>query len=342
MQNADFHVVFAKGSESGAAVNWYIWRVKSFFKKLALFACCGLLAAFALQWLIAMRIAGKNVALHDTLHISGRHDELVLLGSSRCWAQFDPGFYKKEFGISAVNIGVSGHSEIALATIRLENYLSKNRAPRYVIFNFDPLASPDSTNASENFTAKNAFARYAFWPDPRDSAFLGFFKFNAAERYLPAYALLRYKLLQACLFPGRPNPYNLYGYENNTQSWDTLRVPVNHVLRKYFFTAAQRPAIVSQLRKLKACCERRGIRLLCLQAPVYKSLYDKRFFDRSGAVCRQAGVPLLDLSSDESIMGDISCFYNSDHLNRKGVERLNAALARSGLLREFLDAPRQR
>lgn len=309
--------------------------MKNFLRKMAFFGALTLALAIGLQALLSWRMQDKVLLGSDTLHLSNQQADLVLLGSSRCWAHFDPKFFEQAFGTKAVNIGMSGHSEIALNRLRLESYLARNKTPRFVIFNFDPMASPDSINQAENYVLKDIYARYAFWPDKYNAPILDFLKYNWAEKYIPGFALIKYKMIFPALRPRRDIKYLAFGYENNTGHWDTVAQPPSGVMKKFFFKDADVPAISKALAALKKTCEARGIKLLCVQTPIYKSAYDAKAFARSGAICQQLGVDFLDMDH-AAFRNCIDCFYNSNHMNRTGVEKMNALLAHDDRLRQFL------
>jgi hypothetical protein len=309
--------------------------MRQFLKKLAVFFGTALLLAVAIQVLVSLRVKDANIHGNQTLHLANQTADLVLLGSSRALAHFDPQFFENTFGLETVNIAVNGHSEIGLTTLRVENYLSKNKTPRFAIFNFDPFASADSVNVQDNFTIKDDFARYAFWPDARDLPILDFFKFNTAEKYIPAYAIFKYKLLQSHLFPKRSR-YDEFGYENNNEHWDTLKLPATGVMKKHYFKNTDIPAIAKSLRQLDQICKKHHIKLLCIQTPVYKSVYEKNIFSRNKTICEKLGILYIDMES-ETFRNNIRYFYNSNHMNRDGVGKMNALLEDNLELRKFLE-----
>lgn len=309
--------------------------MKNFLRKIGLFAALALALAIGLQALLSWRMRDKILLGSDNLHLHDQQADLVLLGSSRCWAHFDPNFFEKEFGTKAINIGMSGHSEIDLNRLRLESYLAKNKKPSFVIFNFDPMASPDSVNQGENYVLKDIYARYAFWPDPYNAPILDFLRYNWAEKYIPGFALIKYKMVLPALRPPKEVAYVTYGYENTMRHWDTVAQPPSGVMKQYFFKDNDVPAISRALAALKKTCDDNHIKLLCIQTPIYKSAYDAKAFARSGAICKQLGVDFLDTDS-EAFRNCIDCFYNSNHMNRTGVEKMNAVLADDARLRQFL------
>lgn len=309
--------------------------MKNFLRKIGLFAALTLALAIGLQALLSWRMRDKILVGSDNLHLHDQQADLVLLGSSRCWAHLDPKFFEETFGTKAINIGMSGHSEIALNRLRLESYLAKNKKPRFVIFNFDPMASPDSVNQGENYVLKDIYARYAFFPDVHDAPILDFLGYNWAEKYVPGFALIKYKMVLPALRPPNEVAYVTYGYENTTRHWDTVAQPPSGVMKKYFFTEKDIPAIARALADLKKTCDDNNIKLLCLQTPIYKAAYDAKAFARTGEICKKFGVAFLDTDSD-AFRNCIDCFYNSNHMNRTGVEKMNAILANDARLRQFL------
>lgn len=311
--------------------------MKQLLTKLMVFTGIGALMAMMLQTAVFYRVKDLNVGGNQTLHAEHPDADLVFLGSSRAWAHFDPVFFEHTFGVKSVNIAVTGHSEIALATLRLENYLSKNKAPRFAIFNFDPMANADKNNSQNNFVIKNDLARYAFWPDKRDAAIVDYFKFDAAEKYIPAYAIIKNKMLFSHLMPKRTNRYTEFGYENNTEMWDTLKNPVTDLMKKHYFPDSETPAITESLERLHGVCRKHGIELLCIQTPVYKSVYDPPYFARTKEICARLKIPYIDMES-AVFRNNVSYFYNSNHMNRKGVEKMNALFKQNSELRNFLES----
>ncbi|MDN3675796.1 hypothetical protein QWY90_00270 [Flavobacterium paronense] len=124
------------------------------------------------QIAISYRIDGKTVTGYDTLESTANTNaDLVCLGSSRCWAHFDPRFFESNYHIKTINIGMNGHSDLTATLLRLQNYLSRNKAPKFAILNIDPFVSAGSLTNNTNFVTKNQYARYAFFPNEKDNPF---------------------------------------------------------------------------------------------------------------------------------------------------------------------------
>ena len=312
--------------------------MKRFLKKLALFVTIILSLATAGQILIGIRIKGKSVRGHDNLHIvKNQQNDIVFLGSSRCLTHFDPHLFEQKSGLKAVNIGVEGHSELPVHILRLEDYLLKNKAPKFAILNFDPLMYAGSFRENTNFVHKDDFARYAFLCPAEDTLFINYFRFSFADRYIPLYALLKYKLFFDCLTLRNVSAWPKYGYARNDTHWDTLSNPVNMAFVENYFdtTSASLARMKVQLDSLNTLCRQNGIKLICIQTPMYKAVHIKPYYDLTGQLCHEMNIPFFDLNSD-SLDNNVGYFYNIDHLNTEGVEVMtNNLFADEGFLRQL-------
>jgi hypothetical protein len=311
--------------------------MKKFLIKIFLFSIILLSLALVAQILIDVRIRNKVASGHDNLDLnSGQYNDLVFLGSSRCFAHFNPALFHKALGLSCINLGVDGHSELTMHVLRLSNYLAKNRPPRFAILNIDPFTSAGSMDSNENLVDKYNFARYAFMPSAANDPIVRYFHFNFVERYIPLYALLRYKVFFECLTLPYNKDWIAQGYNKHDEQWDTASIPVKqlHQIAKLYFdtTSAYQDAIKSELARIDSICSHNQVRLICVQTPVFKTAYDSSYFSYPRQLCSELGIPFFDLN-DKSIDDDISNFYNTNHLNTKGVAKMTAnMLSNPGVL----------
>ena len=274
---------------------------------------------------------------HDNLELTANfNSDLVLLGSSRCWAHFDPHFFEKTFKQKSVNIGVDGHSELSMVYLRLKDYLSRNEPPKYAILNLDPFMSAGNEINNNNFVHKNDFARYSFFPDKKNLLFVDYFKFSLVEKYIPLYSFFKYKILDDCLFIKESNDFIKYGYEIHNYGWDTIANPVTDKMKETFFTKEQIPTIINSLERVRELCTEYNIKLLCIQTPVYKVIHDEVVFSYANEICKTLNITFID-SNLEYIRNDIKYFYNSYHLNKKGVDEMNLFLSNNIELKSFFE-----
>jgi hypothetical protein len=311
--------------------------MKRFLKNTALFAFFIFSAITIFQFIISPRIKGKTIRRHDNLEQTANiNADLVFLGSSRCWGHFDPRFFDTAFNLKSVNIAVDGHSEISTAIVRLKDYLARNKPPKFAIFNFDPGIHPGSETDNVNFTHKDDFARYAFLPNRKDALVVNYFKFNFAEKYIPLYVIFKYQLLSSCISLTHVGNYVKYGYERHNEQWDTITRPVNADKRKNYWKEEDKPGITKALRELKKLSTDNKITLICIQTPVYKILHDDVTFSWAGEICRSLDIAFIDANLPH-IRDNINYFYNSNHLNLKGVNEMNRHFKNNVLLRNMLN-----
>jgi hypothetical protein len=299
--------------------------MEKFLRNSAWFLGFVIIIICLLQGIISFRIKDKAITGYDNWDTTSNNNaDIVLLGSSRCWAHFDPRFFEAKYHLKTVNIGMNGHSELPASILRLENYLSKNKAPKYAVLSFDPSTCPGSYENNTNFVNKNNYARFAFLPSQENVDLINYFKFDYKEKYLPLYALFKYKLVEDAVTLKNSNLFK-EGFELNDEQWDTIKNPVSGSMKKHFIKDDEIPLLKTQLLQLKSICTKNNIRLLCIQTPAYKSNYDALVFLRSAVICKSLNITFIDANS-LAIRENSNNFYNSTHLNKKGVQEMNKRL----------------
>jgi hypothetical protein len=310
--------------------------MKTFIKNVILFGCLVFAMALSVQILLSLRMKGKSIKGYDNLEQTANvNADILLMGSSRCWAHLNPRFFEEAFKMKTVNIGVDGHTEIAMNTLRLKDYLSRNRAPKYILLNVDPFIAAGEENNNVNLVHKDAYARYSFLPKSKDLPIVDFFKFNAAEKYIPLYAIFKYKLLTDCLTLNHASNYVKYGYEVHEEAWDTIAKPVTGIMKSSFFPKKDASLISNAMAGFKQFCGQKNIKLICIETPIYKSAYDDDAFSRIRSIITKLGIPYVN-TNNEAFRNHIEYFYNSNHMNKKGVLEMNNYLKTDQLLDSLL------
>jgi len=307
--------------------------MRKFATRLTVFALVMIAAAFAMQALLSYRIKGKTISSDDNIEITEQQNaDLVFLGSSRCWVHFDPNFFKDRFHLKSVNLGVNGHSEVAASIIRLKVYLAENKAPKFAVLNLDPFMNAEIKD--QHLVQKDLYARYAYFSKQSNRPIVSYFEYTFAEQYIPLYAIFKYQLLQKSLFP-KNDGRDLYGFGLNDENWDTIKNPPTNLMKKYFLKSSQAQNLEIALASLQKICKDRNIKLLCIQTPVYKVLQNELVFSQTAVICENLGIPFID-ANIPLIRNDIRNFYNSNHLNKNGVTKLNAFFSVNAALDAFL------
>ncbi|WP_291097990.1 MULTISPECIES: hypothetical protein [unclassified Flavobacterium] len=306
--------------------------MKTFIKNIVRFSLFIIFIAILLQTIISLKIRNESLNDIDNLEqTSNINADLVFLGSSRCWVHFDPSFFDKTFKIRSVNIGVNGHTEIAMAILRLKNYLSKNNPPKFAILSFDPLVNAGSEVDNSNFCDKDIYARYSFFPNRKNLSFVNYFKFNLSERYIPLYSIFKYKMLDDCL--SITQKYNMNCNHIVDKKWDTIHNPITNSMKKNYSNKVQ-ITTVNSLGELNNLCKKNNIKLLCIQTPVYKAIYDELAFKNTKVICKTLNISFIDINI-KPFRNNIEYFYSPTHLNKYGVEQMNQLLKKDSTLITF-------
>ncbi len=300
--------------------------MKKFIKNIFIFIFILLLCCAAIQLLVSWHIKGKSIYGQDNFHIIKNQDNrLIFLGSSRCIRHFDPKFFQESLGISSVNLGVNGHSNLTMPMLRLKYYLHYNKTPQFAILNFDPISTYGSYNIddNENLIEKNYYSRYAFLPADDDTMIFNYFHFNLAEKYIPLYALLRYRTIFDAINLKGGNDLLVYGYKKNTRHWNPARNPADtaHFFSTYTTFIRDKDSIINHLTYFNDYCKSNKIKLIIVQSPVFRSIYDKRSFNLMKTICHDLGILFIDTNED-SIINDASNFSDANHLNATGVPKM--------------------
>ncbi|MBN2164902.1 MAG: hypothetical protein JW717_01360 [Marinilabiliaceae bacterium] len=299
-----------------------------FIKKLILYSILSFGVLFLINYLLLLRVNNNITADHDNLEQTiNVNADVVFIGSSRCWVHFNPSFFNEKFNLKTINIGVDGHTELSMAYSRLVDYLKGNDNPKYAVLSFDPFIRAGSfEGTSENIVHKNSFSRYAFRPINKDWQTIKQFNFNTLEKYFPLYAIFKYDQLANCLFPNNNSSFTKYGYDRHDESWNTNIFQLVSNLKSKFFDTSEISAIKEALTKIdKLCCNNR-IKLICIQTPVFENIYDKEAFRITKNICDTLNISFID-ANIRSIRTDTSSFYNANHMNTSGVNKMNDYLS---------------
>ncbi|MBT3519657.1 MAG: hypothetical protein HN480_00170, partial [Gammaproteobacteria bacterium] len=236
-----------------------------------------------LQLFLSISVKTKSIDRHDNLEITSNiNSELLFMGSSRCYSHFDPSFFKENFNLKSTNIGMDGHAELSMTYLRLVDYLKSNTPPKYVILNFDPFTlAGDISNVSPVKYNKDKFSKYAYLPFNDDWETVKHFGYNNLEKYVPLYAIFKYKKLSLYFnnkYTGKSR-FERFGYGKNNATWDTINHPTHNQSINYYPLKLDPTGVKKALSGLKDLCSSYEIKLICIQTPVYKSIFVGEIFN---------------------------------------------------------------
>ena len=298
--------------------------MKQFLKKILVFGIIVLAIASVIQIAISARIKGKTISGHDHLTIyQGQPFDILFLGSSRCSDHFVPSLFKENLGLTSLNMGGIGHADIPYFVMKLKYFLLLHPAPKYVVMNFDPMTVDGELNLKGNkhLLSKHYFSRYAFFTEENNAMVNDYFGYNIAEKYVPLYAILKYKMLPDCITMKDGNNWMQKGYLEQKGVWKFDPVAQKDaVSHGHADTFRMRYDIIkSQMGYLKDLCAKNGAKLICVQTPLFAKVYEEKGFELPGQMCAELGIPYIDMHNT-SISDSVQNFADMLHLNTTGVQ----------------------
>ena len=299
--------------------------MKNFIRKGLIFGLILLGWLSILQLIISIRINNKSVNGQDNLdQTSNINADILFIGNSRCITSINPAVFKNE-GLSVVNLGLHGHPNMSYVVSRLNHYLRNNsKKPRIVLFNLDPY----SCNGKSKFM-KDRFARYAFGNSLKYHELTDYFDFDYCEKYVPAYALLKYRKIFDCLFLNNRSTFLQLGFESNTGDLCLEKFSKNEIDEhiSLYRKRSEDFDLKKEITQLQDFCNSHKIKLIGFQLPVYQIIRTKNF-DQTKHLADQLGLTFFDLGSLQH-SNNCSLFKDKNHLNSKGADYFSAKIAKS-------------
>lgn len=265
--------------------------------------------------------------------------QVVITGSSRALAHYDPRTIEAIAGRTAYNLGRNG-SQTDMQVAFLKAYLAHNRKPELVIHNLD---------AFSFVTTHEVYDPVEYMPYLYDAELYSALKKINPEiwksRYLPLYGYVVEDMnfswvLGVKGFFGWSPPEDYYlGFNPRSKKWtdEFQRLKADRPEGVRFEIE---PGGVKALEELVNVCKQNQIQLIFVYSPEYiemQSLTQNRaeIFNRFQALADHYDVPLWDYSNWE-YAGDQDFFQNSQHLNAEGAAAFSKDVA--GRLSQYLAA----
>lgn len=266
---------------------------------------------------------GDAKVWHDILDVQ-INDDILIYGSSRAWRHFDPQFIEQQTGLSAYNFGVDGHA-FDIQYLRHELNLKYNKLPRVIIYSVDvnTLGSPRGLYNDEQFLpffyADNLFNNYT----------KKYVNFSFVDYKMP---LLRYSGERKALnyfvkdmidFPQEKT--RTKGFAAYQGAWNTDYKKAREKRESY-----NKEIDIDLVKKFDAFLREahsKHISVILMYSPEHvlgQNLIENRenivkVFD---SLANENNIPFLNYSND-FMNNNKGYFYNSLHLNSKGVQEFN-------------------
>jgi hypothetical protein len=256
--------------------------------------------------------------------------QIVITGSSRAAAHYDPRAIKAITGRTAFNLGRNG-SQTDMQVALLKAYLAHNRKPEIVVHNLD---------AFTFVTTREVYDPVEYTPYLYDAELYDALrKINPdiwKSRYVPLYGYvvedmrLSWILGLKGFFGWSPPEDYFLGFNPRSKKWtdDFQQFKASHPDGVSFEIE---PAGIQVVEDLIRVCRENQMKLILVYSPEYmemQSLAKNRVevFDKFHELADPFDVPLWDYS-DWKYSGNQDFFQNSQHLNAAGAAIFSGDLA---------------
>lgn len=303
--------------------------------RLACFACLVLLLAIFLNALInsgLRRINTSSFGVSNRIVDGEVNADIVISGSSRALAHYDPRIIHELMGLTAFNIGLNG-SQTDMQLARLKTYLRHNKRPFLLIHNLD-LFSFQTTH-----TGVYDPGQYGpYLAEPEIYPALARINPNVwKSRFLPLYGYaaedLQFSWILGVMgfFGWNPPEDHFLGFRPRDSAWtdDFERFKAMNPNGIRFEIEADG---VNEMEKLLRLCKEQGIKVFLVYSPEYlemQSLTTNRaqVFARFDELSDRFGAPIFDYSGSP-ISARRKNFINSQHMNADGARTFSIDLAK--------------
>lgn len=247
--------------------------------------------------------------------------DLVIVGSSRAWVQYDPAILDSILGVNSYNLGLDG-SKLNRQVLKYNVFdYYQDTKPKYIIVNIDCFCASEWTIGYE----REQFFPYMLRSYTRNEI-VKCEPFTWAERCMPLYRYTTYKGILAMLKEGKYNDGLYKGYQGQDTQWYGPIIGQKEVIH---FTAEEKGWQVFEEFLEKRYQE--GIKVIFCYAPIYTGVTAKldnrdEMYAAYQELADKYNIPIIDYN-DLEICADTNYFYNDTHMNRKGAELFTTQLA---------------
>lgn len=303
--------------------------MKRFLQKIAVFTLIVLFFATIIDVVISKGLRKTDIRMYQAwndIYSFNIDADLIVMGSSRAWAQYNTYILDSVLQLNTYNIGIDGHP-FDFQYVKYKTFRRYNKKPKYIVQNID-LSALNRT--------LDGYEREQFFPYIMDRELISEIKkvkkINWFERHMPLQRYYGYRELvengflaywgKQVFFDGGMHK----GFRGNNYQWDRSKLDSlkfvqfevdDHTLElfeEYLETARQE-----------------NITVILVSAPVYYEAMEK-LTNRSEMeqlyqdIAHKYDALLLDYTNDP-ICFDTIYFYNAMHLNTYGAEKFTEKLA---------------
>ena len=254
-----------------------------------------------------------NNIIHDKIEA-----DLVVIGSSRAWVQYDPRIMDSLLLVKSYNLGINGGT-VNRQIVKYKTFCHyQTKKPTILMINFDYW----------NNWNMNRFQREQYFPYLANSYMRKLIidqePFSIMELYIPMFRYYSQGIIN--LIQKAREIENTYkGYNAHDLEWDGEEyAKVNTVMFKPL------QEIVDKFDAFLADLQKDDVKVVFVCSPIYIGVTEKtinisEFYDIRDHFSEKFGIPVLDYIYD-TLCYDTAYFYNATHLNKTGAELFTTKL----------------
>lgn len=263
---------------------------------------------------------GWNNIINDSIDA-----DLLVMGSSRAWVQYDPHIMDSLLSINSYNLGLEG-SHVKRQIVKYHVYCHYQRKkPSILIVNFDYFGNwrRDGEYHREQYFPylANPYIRRLILTKKQEH-------FSIGELYVPMY---RYYCqgIKTLIENNTDEYFNKHWYKGYywgaASEWNGSELAKVETFR---FEAIQ--DVVDEFDVFLSELQKEGVKVLIVCSPIYIGATEKtvnlsEFYDFRNHFSEKYGIPVLDYIYDP-LCFDTTYFYNATHLNKTGAELFTTKL----------------
>ena len=245
------------------------------------------------------------------------HEDVLLMGTSRCNSHYVPSIIGDTLGMSVYNGGIDGSKNIFSHYIMLCHILAKH-TPKVICLEVQP---NDFIRERDPFTCITFFAPYFGKNAQADSVF------RLAGKYWP------YRLSHLYRFNAKATS-NIAGLvvtrlDSGNNGYVPYTPPAHFPNTLYHLNTPKHAdrLKLAYVQKFIDLCKEKGIRLLFTVSPMYAKV-ESDFYDVLKETARENGLPFLDYHTAGLYQKHPDYFHDPSHLWDKGARLYSSVFAR--------------
>lgn len=311
--------------------------MKKFILRLIVFVITLYVFAIGVDFVISkgLRESGIRKYVVWTEIINSRaSSDILILGSSRAWCQYDTKIIEDTLMHTAYNLGIDGHP-IDYQLIRYGFYRKYNDKPKYIIQNID-FSTIDIRD--------DGYEREQFFPFINEHFLVNQIKvdknISLIDRFIPLVRYYGYRdnIQNGIMsFIGKKDfdDSGLYkGFRSNDLIWNESNL---FEIDSIKFSYNNKPLIMFEEYLKQA--KKENIEVILVSAPIHNKVLEKiqnanelnSFFL---SIAKKYDLKLFDYKYDEMCQDTLN-FYNGTHLNKRGAEMFTKKLVKD--LKEIIE-----